>query len=251
MSDDDAQQTAGTVFLVGAGPGAADLITVRGQRLLHAADCVVHDDLVDPALYRDLGVDLHDVGKRSGRHKMAQDLINELLVELAKEHRAIVRLKGGDPFVLGRGSEEALHLAANGVACEVVPGLTSATAAPLLAGIPVTHRGVADSFCVVSAHPRDADDALNLPAYVATRTVIVLMGARSMPRWRRGLLDLGYPATLPVAFVRWAGRPEQTTQITTLGHAEALADALRSPIVAIVGAVVAIRSEADQGTVTS
>ena len=234
----------GTVSLVGGGPGAADLITLRGWRLLQRADCVVHDDLVDPELYRDLKAELHDVGKRSGVHKRSQEQINALLIELAGRGLAVVRLKGGDPSVLGRAMEEAIALYDAGIPCEIVPGISSAIAAPVLAGIPVTHRGVADSFQVVSAHPRIPDGPFHLPEHAPWCTLVVLMGVKTLPDWHALLAEKGYPPELPVAFITWAGRPEQKVLVTTV--ADALVDAqaanLRSPTVAVLGEVVRLRA---------
>ena len=233
----------GKVWLVGAGPGAPDLITLRGWRLLQQADSVVHDDLVDPALYGGLSAELHDVGKRSGVHKRSQEQINALLVELAQRGQRVVRLKGGDPSVLGRAMEEAIALHQNGVACEIVPGISSAIAAPILAGIPVTHRGVADSFQVLSAHPRIPEGPFHLPRYEPWCTLVVLMGVKTLPDWHALLAEKGYPPELPVAFITWAGRPEQRVLVTTV--AAALEDArragLRSPTVAVLGEVVRLR----------
>ena len=233
----------GTVYLVGAGPGAADLITVRGDRLLRRADAVVHDDLADPALYEGLDCEVWDVGKRCGRHKMCQPEINALLVELAARHRCVVRLKGGDPFVLGRGSEELLHLAERGIPAEVVPGISSAIAAPQLAGVPVTHRGIADGFTVISAHPRAEDVPFSMPAYDPRRTLVVLMGARTMPRWTAELREKGYPEHLPCAFVTWAARPQMQAEFTTLCRANQLAESLQAPTVAIVGEVITVAAQ--------
>lgn len=234
----------GVVYLVGAGPGAADLITVRGARLLASADVVVHDALVEPALYEGLAAERIDVGKRAGVHALPQAEICALLVQLARQGRAVVRLKGGDPFVLGRGSEEALFLEEAGVPHVVVPGISSAIAAPLLAGIPVTHRGVADAFCVVSAHPRSEERAFNLPAYRPGLTLVLLMGVRSLGDWLPALRAAGWPATTPLAFVEWAGRPEQRCLRTTLAEATATAEAaqLVAPAVAVIGAVAALRA---------
>lgn len=230
----------GIVYLVGAGPGAADLVTVRGYELLQRADAVVHDDLADPGLYEALHCARHDVGKRCGRHKMRQGEINELLAELADQYDVVVRLKGGDPFVLGRGFEELAFLTERGIECVVVPGVSSSFAAPLLAGIPLTHRGVADSFCMLSGHPRADGQPINAPSFSPLRTLVVLMGVKSMPRWTAELVAAGYPAELPVAFVTWAGRPEMSVRRGTLGTAVESAADLRSPTVAIVGAVVAL-----------
>lgn len=239
MSSTAVQAQVGKVYLVGAGPGAVDLITVRGQRLLLAADAVVHDALVEPDLYQGLSATLYDVGKRAGVHALPQDEISALLVELAKAGLQVVRLKGGDPFVLGRGSEEALALAQANVPYEVVPGVSSAIAAPLLAGIPVTHRGVADAFCVVSAHPREADLAFTLPAFRPRLTVVIMMGVGNVAAWSAALQQCGWPSDTPVAWVMWAGRPEQRRIDGFLVSAaqDAQAGGLVAPAVAVVGGV--------------
>lgn len=241
--DSEVRARPGTVYLVGAGPGSADLITLRGWRLLQAAEVVVYDSLADVTLREGLRADLIDAGKRRGNHGMTQLEINQLLVDLARAGKAVVRLKGGDPFVLGRGSEEAMALAAAGVPFEVVPGVSSAVAAPELAGIPVTHRGVADAFCVVSAHLRVIDGAPTIPAYNPRCTLIVLMGVARLAEWWSHLSALGYPDDLPVAWVTWAARPEQVVLVTTVGRCvEAAVQAqLQAPSVVIVGRVVALR----------
>jgi uroporphyrin-III C-methyltransferase len=157
----DPSAVFGTVHLVGAGPGDPDLLTVRAARLLAAADVVVHDALVDPSVLAlaSPSAEQIDVGKRPGR-PVPQELITTLLVDLAHRHRCIVRLKGGDPYVFGRGGEEALGLQEAGVPFTVVPGVTSAVAAPALAGVPVTHRGVAAAVTVVTGHRRPGDEEL-------------------------------------------------------------------------------------------
>ncbi len=235
---------SGNVYLVGAGPGSADLITLRGWRLLQAADVVVYDSLADVALRTGLRAELIDAGKRRGNHGMTQMEINQLLVDQARAGNVVVRLKGGDPFVLGRGSEEAMALAAAGVPWEVVPGVSSAVAAPELAGIPVTHRGVADAFCVVSAHVREIEGAPTLPPYNPRCTLVVLMGVASLAEWWPHLTALGYPDELPVAWVTWAARPEQVVLTTTVGQCvEAAARAqVQAPSVVIIGRVVALRN---------
>lgn len=236
----------GTVYLVGAGPGSADLITLRGWRLLQAADVIVYDSLADEALRTGLRARLIDAGKRRGHHGRSQDEINGLLIELAREGHAVVRLKGGDPFVLGRGSEEALALAAAGVPCEVVPGVSSAIAAPELAGIPVTHRGIADAFCVLSAHLSDITGMPTIPAYLPRCTLVVLMGVARLAEWWPQLHALGYPDDLPVAWVTWAARPEQVVHTTTVGRCldDARRVALQAPSVAVIGRVVGVRATA-------
>lgn len=221
------------------------MLTLRAHRLLQRADVVVCDDLVDPAICRGLRAEILSVGKRGGQPHTPQASIHALLIARARAGQTVVRLKGGDPFVLGRGSEEMQELAAAGVPCEVVPGLSSSLAAPLLAGIPVTHRGIADAFCVVSAHPR-LDGAPSLPPYHPRRTLIVLMGVATLPQWLPLLEPLGYPAGLPLAVVTWAGRPEQKVVVTDLGHVLAIAacEALQSPAVIVIGQVVALRTAA-------
>lgn len=229
----------GWVYLVGAGPGAADLMTLRGLALLHSAEVVVVDALVDPALLQGLRAELIDAGKRAGAHGMKQSEINNLLVRLGKAGKAVVRLKGGDPMVLGRAGEEVAALVAADVPFDVVPGVSSALAAPTLAGIPLTLRGVADGFAVISAHRQDG--ALPIwPTFAPQLTLVVLMGVASRARWLGELLRAGYPPDLPLAWVTWAGRDEQIRIVTTL--AQALADAdgpvPQSPSVAVLGAVV-------------
>ncbi|MBP48007.1 MAG: uroporphyrinogen-III C-methyltransferase [Myxococcales bacterium] len=238
----------GEVALIGAGPAAADLITVRGARLLQQCDVIVHDSLVDPSLYTDLGCELIDVGKRAGNHKMPQPEINELLVRLAKQGRRVVRLKGGDPFVLGRGSEEALFLHEHAIAVYVIPGVTSAVAAAELAGIPVTHRGVADAFTVISAHPRAEDSPFTIPSFHPKQTIILLMGVSSLPSWRNGFVAAGYPEDLPVAFITWAGWPQQRVVRSTLGRCLAISDQIQAPTVSVLGYVAALDAKNTSAT---
>lgn len=230
----------GKVYLVGAGPGAADLITLRGWAILSSADVAVVDALADPALYRDLPLRIVPAGKRGGDHGMGQADIHTELIALARQGLAVVRLKGGDPFVLGRGSEEVLAMAAAGVPCEVVPGVSSAVAAPALAGIALTHRGVAEGFAVVSAHVADGQPPF--PPYTGRLTLVVLMGVANRATWLPQLLALGWPADLPMAWVTWAGRPDQKVLRTTLGQCAQAGEAmaLHSPSVAVLGEVAAL-----------
>ncbi len=238
----------GTVYLVGAGPGAADLLTIRGLRLLESADVIVHDSLVQPELYAALAARCIDAGKRSGDHGLGQEGIHALLIDLARQNLAVVRLKGGDPYVLGRGSEEALALAAAGVPCEVVPGVSSALAAPLLAGIPPTHRGVADSFCVVSAHPQHHGQLPAFPPFEPRRTLVVLMGVHTLAQWLPQLEALGYPGTLPIAFVMHASWPQARTWQSTLATcaADLATHVLTAPAVVVIGHVAALRERLPQ-----
>lgn len=203
-----------TVYLVGAGPGDPGLITVRGADVLARADVVVHDRLADPRLLglAPSGARRIDVGKSPGA-PVDQDAINEVLVREGKAGRVVVRLKGGDPFVFGRGGEEAAALLAAGVQFEVVPGITSAVAVPAYAGVPVTHRGTSTSFTVVTGHSRHAvDRETNWEALAqAGGTIVVLMGVAHRGSIASRLIGAGLDPATPVAAVRWGTRPEQTS----------------------------------------
>ena len=241
----DAPVSVGRVALVGGGPGAEDLITVRGRALLAAADVVVTDRLGPRGLLRTLSseVEVVDVGKTPGNHPVSQERINELLVHHARLGKRVVRLKGGDPFVLGRGGEEALHCLAHGVPVEVVPGVTSAVSVPAAAGIPVTHRGVAASFVVASAH-EGADHVLAAAADAAPdATLVLLMGVTRLADTAAALIAAGRPSDTPVALVERGWTPEQRTTTTTLATAaaDAVAAGVRAPAVVVVGQVVALR----------
>ncbi len=243
----------GTVHLVGAGPGDPELLTLRAARLLASADVVVHDALADTAVLDLVPADVEriDVGKRPGR-PVPQELINDLLVHLAQSHRCVVRLKGGDPYLFGRGGEEALALRAGGVPFEVVPGITSAIAAPAAAGVPVTQRGVSASVTVVTGHRRFGDeDETDWEALARVGgTIVVLMGVAERAAIARRLMDGGLAQTTPVTAVRYGTRPEQEVARTTL---EALGTTpIEAPAAIVIGAVAAFdllgSPVVDQGT---
>jgi uroporphyrin-III C-methyltransferase len=230
---------AASVALVGAGPGDPDLLTVRAARLLAAADVVVHDALVGDGVLALASptAELIDVGKRPGQG-VAQDLINLLLVQLSGDGRRVVRLKGGDPFVFGRGGEEAMALAEHGIACEIVPGITSAVAAPAAAGIPVTLRGVSASFTVVTGHRRDGEPPVNWAALAqAGGTIVVLMGVAERGVIAAELIDGGLRADTPVAAVRHATTAAQHVVRCTLGTLATAA--VQPPATLVIGAVAA------------
>lgn len=236
---------AGRVALVGGGPGADDLITVRGRALLAAADVVVTDRLGPRGLLATLGADVEvvDVGKTAGNHPVGQDRINELLVEHALAGRNVVRLKGGDPFVLGRGGEEALHCAAHGVPVEVVPGVTSAVSVPAAAGIPVTHRGITASFVVASAHEGSDVVTAALKDAPTDATLVLLMGVTRLADTAAGLIRAGRSADTPVALIESGWTDAQRTTVTTLANSAADAEAagVRAPAIVVVGDVVSVR----------
>ncbi len=235
----------GRVYLVGGGPGDPDLVTVRGRALLAVADVVVADRLGPRDLLDTLSpqVEIVDVGKGPGHHPVPQEQINALLVEHALAGRVVVRLKGGDPFVLGRGGEEALHCLEHGIPVEVVPGVTSAVSVPAAAGIPVTHRGITASFVVASAHA-GSDAALDA-ARDAPRdaTLVLLMGVSAVAETAQGLMAAGRSPDTPVAFVESGWTPQQRTTVTTLEKAAwtAAHEQVRSPAVVVVGEVVRLR----------
>lgn len=205
---------SGKVWLVGAGPGDPGLITVRGLDLIRLADAVVYDRLVAQALVDQAPrhAERHNVGKVPGHHSPAQQAeINALLVRLASQDKQVVRLKGGDAFVFGRGGEEACALVQAGVAFEVVPGVTSAVAAPAYAGIPVTHRGVAASFAVATGHP-----GIEPPGIAHADTLVVLMAVGQLDMVVTTILKQGRPPDTPAAIVQAASTPRQRTIIATL-----------------------------------
>lgn len=240
----DTTAPMGRVLLVGAGPGDPELITVKGLAAVRAADCIVYDRLVSPELIKQAkpGCELIFVGKENHHHTLPQDEINALLVEKAKEHALVVRLKGGDPFVFGRGMEELQYLRERNVPCEVIPGVTSAIAGPAAAGIPVTHRGVSQAFHVYTAH--DCNDALaelDFNSMLDDRaTYVFLMGLSKLPEIVARLLSVGKSPATAVAVVSQATMPDQRTVRGTLADiVEQVAEAgLVSPAVIVVGAVV-------------
>jgi len=238
------------VALVGAGPGDAALITVGGVARIAAADVVVYDRLANPALLRHARTDaeLVYVGKTPARHTMSQDEINALLVERARAGKRVVRLKGGDPFVFGRGGEEAQALRAAGIPFEVVPGVTSAVAVPAYAGIPVTHRGIATSFAVVTGHEDASKADLDVDwARVADAadTLVLLMGVGRIAEIAGSLVTHGRPAETPVAVIEWGTLPRQRVVIGTLATIAAdVANAgIAAPAVTVVGEVVRLRDD--------
>jgi uroporphyrin-III C-methyltransferase len=247
----------GQVHLVGGGPGDPGLITVRGAELLRRADVVIHDRLIGSELLAQARPDaiLIDVGKGPGHAPHSQESINRLLVEHATSGRTVVRLKGGDPFVFGRGSEEVEACRAAGVAVDVVPGISSAIAAPLAAGIPVTARGVARSFKVVSGHQADKADKADGRAGGQTggrmvkeeeETLVILMGRENLAELAAELIQEGRDPATPAACVQSATTPEQrVTRATLATIAEAAdRDGLEAPVVTVIGELAAIGGEA-------
>jgi len=243
----------GKVYLVGAGPGDAGLITVRGRALLRSGDVVIHDRLIAPELLGHIRTDaeLIDVGKVPGRAPHSQDAINALLVARARAGRSVVRLKGGDPFLFGRGWEEWAACDRANVACVVVPGVSSALAAPASAGIPVTLRGVGRTVAIVTARTEADDTAatLDYDALARMDTIVIMMGRAALGDVARRLIEAGRDAATPAACIERGTTPCQREVIATLGGIATAADraGLRAPMVTCIGAVVARRLGGSSG----
>jgi uroporphyrinogen III methyltransferase/synthase len=242
--------SAGLVSLVGAGPGDPGLITVRGADALSQADVVVYDRLVNERLLDLLPADAERIfaGKGPDAHAMSQDEINALLVERGREGKRVVRLKGGDPFVFGRGGEEALALAGAGVPFEIIPGVSSAIAAPAYAGIPVTHRGIASSVAFITGHedPEKLERVVDWATLAAgADTLVLLMGTGQLAEIAEQLIAAGRPSETPVAVIEWGTLPRQRTVVGTLADIAARArDAgIAPPAITIVGDVVRLRDD--------
>jgi len=230
-----------TVFLVGAGPGDPDLLTLKAARLLGSADVVVHDRLVSAEILALAApwAELVNVGKDPNGTRTTQAEINDILIDRGKRHHCVVRLKGGDPFVFGRGGEEALALGEAGIDVDVVPGISSAIAAPALAGIPVTHRNVSSAFTVVTAH-EDPTKPSSLDWHALARlgtTLVVLMGARRAQKISETLRLAGMAANTPVAVVTAAATAEQQVQRVAL--ADLGTEPIANPSVLVIGSVAA------------
>ena len=241
--------TRGRVVIVGAGPGDPDLITLKGAKALAGADVVVFDRLAAPELldFTPAHAERVYVGKEPGRHAMPQQAINEVLVDRARRGMTVIRLKGGDPFVFGRGGEELLACARANVPCEVIPGISSAVAAPGAAGIPVTHRDTARSFAVVTGSTAHGDAAPDLRAIArSVDTIVVLMAAGSLRPICRELVEAGLPPGHPAAIVQWATTAEERRVVGTLGELATRAEnaAIGPPATLIVGDVVGLAPDA-------
>lgn len=237
----------GKVYLVGAGPGDPGLITVRGLECLQQAEVVIHDRLVSRALFNYARrATLIDVGKQPDRHPVSQANINQVLVEQAQAGKIVVRLKGGDPFVFGRGGEEALALVEAGIPFEIVPGVTSAVAAPAYAGIPITHRGLACSAVMITGHRAACSEeemAEWRRAATGGDTLVFLMGVHNLPQIVEQLKDGGLPLHTPVALVEQATCATQKTATGTLADIVEKAVEIRPPAVIVVGRVVMLREK--------
>lgn len=241
--------TVGKVYLVGAGPGDPGLLTLKGKTLLECADVVVHDALVSAPILAIIGdrAEVINAGKRRGRHSLLQASITQLLLEKARTHAVVVRLKGGDPFVFGRGGEEMEDLISAGIPVEVIPGVTSGIAAPAYAGIPLTHRAHSSSVTFVTGHEAAGKyrPEVNWRAIAhGSETIVIYMGIHNLPHIVSELQLAGLAATTPIALVRWGTRPDQEELVGTLDTIVQQVDetGFEAPAIAVVGSVVNLRS---------
>ncbi len=234
------------VYLTGAGPGALDLLTIKALRVIRQADVIIYDRLANPEILSEAkdGCEFVYVGKADSHHTIPQEEINELIYRAALEHETVVRLKGGDPLVFGRGGEEALYLRERGVKFEFIPGVTSAIAVPEYAGIPVTHRGITVSFRVVTGHEA-AKEKSQIPweNYKSDDTIIFLMGLHRLKYIVEKLLEIGKPSDFPIAVISKGTWPDEQTVIGTLEDIVERAEGLPTPALIVVGRVVELHEQ--------
>ena len=242
--------TIGKVYLVGAGPGDPDLITRKGLRLLQRADVVIYDRLIPLQLLEETRPDaeLINAGKQPTRHRLAQEEINNLLIDRALRGYEVLRLKGGDPFVFGRGGEEALACREYGIAVAVVPGVSSAIAVPAYAGIPLTQRHLSSAFTVITGHeaPTKAESSVNYQALAKLGgTIVILMGVKQLGAITQRLIENGLDEHTPAAVIEWGTLPRQRTLLGTVASIAAIArdHDIQPPAITVIGEVVRLRDE--------
>ncbi|MDW7776745.1 MAG: uroporphyrinogen-III C-methyltransferase [Methanosarcinales archaeon] len=240
----------GKVYLVGSGPGDPELLTLKARRLIDEAEVIVYDQLPGEQILASMpkNAEKIDAGKYAGSHTLKQEQINQVLVDKAKEGKMVVRLKGGDPYVFGRGGEEAQVLVRDGIEVEIVPGITSAIAAPAYAGIPVTHRDHASMVTFITGHedPTKEDSALDWDALAKfSGTIVILMGVSMLLRNVNELMKYGKDPATPVALIERGTRPDQRTTVGTLENIVKLAEerGVKAPAITIIGGVVTLHDE--------
>lgn len=235
------------VYLTGAGPGDIELLTLKALRVIKEADVIIYDRLANPDILEEAksGCEFVYVGKEDGRHIMPQDDINEVIYQNALKHKCVVRLKGGDPFVFGRGGEEALYLLERGVKFEVIPGITSAISGPAYAGIPVTHRGVSVSFRVVTGHESPNKKVSQIPwkNFKTDDTIVFLMGLHNLSQISQKLIEVGKSPDYPVAVISKGTTKDQIVVVGTLGDIVQKAKDVPTPALIVVGRVVELRDQ--------
>jgi uroporphyrin-III C-methyltransferase len=237
----------GKVYLTGAGPGDIELLTLKALRVIKEADIIIYDRLANPDILEEAknGCEFVYVGKEDGRHIVPQDDINEVIYQNALKHENVVRLKGGDPFVFGRGGEEALYLLERGIKFDIIPGITSAISAPAYAGIPVTHRGVAVSFRVVTGHesPHKKESQIPWDTFKTDDTIVFLMGLHNLPKISKKLMEIGKASDYPVAVISKGTTKDQSVIVGTLDDIVEKAKNVPTPALIVVGKVVLLREQ--------
>jgi len=235
------------VYLTGAGPGDIELLTLKALRVIQEADVIIYDRLANPDILEKAksGCEFVYVGKEDGRHILPQDEINEVIYQSSLKHETVVRLKGGDPFVFGRGGEEALYLKERDIDYEIIPGITSAVSVPAYAGIPVTHRGIAVSFRVVTAHesPDKKESQIPWNDFKSDDTLVFLMGLHRLDKICAKLIEIGKPRDYPIAVISRGTTVEQKVVIGTLESIAQKAKGLATPAMIVVGRVVELREQ--------
>ena len=240
-------KTEKKVHLVGAGPGDIELLTIKALRLIKEADVIIYDRLANPEILKEAkkGCEFIDVGKTDGTHPVPQDQINEILYQSALKYENIVRLKGGDPFVFGRGGEEALYLKERNIGFDIVPGITSAISVPAYAGIPVTQRGVVSSFRVITGHEAKgkAVSQIDWNSFNTDETLVFLMGLHNIAKITQNLINIGKSKDYPVAVISKGTTKEQKVVVGTLEDIEDRVKDLPTPALIVVGEVVNLKDE--------
>ncbi len=236
----------GRVYLTGAGPGALELLTIKALRVIRKADVIIYDRLANPEILSEAkdGCEFIYVGKADSHHTLPQDEINELIYQASLKYDIVVRLKGGDPLVFGRGGEEGIYLKQRGVKFEFIPGITSAIAVPEYAGIPVTHRGITVSFRVVTGHEASKNKSqIPWENYKSDDTIIFLMGLHRLKHITEKLLEIGKPKDFPIAVISKGTWAEEKTVIGTLSNIYEKAKDLPTPALIVVGKVVKLHKD--------
>ncbi len=237
----------GKVYLTGAGPGDIELLTIKALRVIKNADVIIYDRLANPDILKEAksGCEFIYVGKEDNRHTLPQDEINETIYQSALKYMCVVRLKGGDPFVFGRGGEEGIYLRQREIKFEFIPGISSAIAVPEYAGIPVTHRGITVSFRVVTAHESPDKTKSQIPweNYKTDDTIVFLMGLHQLQKITAKLIEIGKPKNYPIAVISRGTTKDEKTIVGTLENIYELAKDLPTPALIVVGEVVNLRKE--------
>ncbi len=237
----------GRVYLTGAGPGDIELLTLKAFRVIKEADVIIYDRLANPDILKEAksGCEFVYVGKEDGKHIVPQDDINEIIYQNSLKNENVVRLKGGDPFVFGRGGEEALYLQERGIKYEIIPGITSAISAPAYAGIPVTHRGVAVSFRVVTGHesPNKKESQIPWRNFKTDDTIVFLMGLHNLAEISKKLIEIGKPSNYPCAVISKGTTKEQSVVVGTLENIIEKTKEVPTPALIVVGRVVELREQ--------